>query len=589
MTTTTYLALQKFHIVPLNNLDPTSIKIAAKNTICDREDIKHNSKLNAIASRLGVSGGFANYEDFFNNKFVNFLNINGLKKRKNLLKHQFQGEYRLFQELTHQQVSERLFYSGRKIPTKIFTGHNFDFSSVFGLHAMDIGVILNQLTEFEFVKNSINLYSPYDLLDSIEHIEINAFKEITFEIYKQKITCLFIDIVILFFYRASFSSSFFHLISDVITDDENTDVVLLTYTPGNLSEEEKSKISNNMKNEVRLVQLFKKRLAISDTGWVNVKKLNDNLTIIYDCYGNYDYLIKNQRDKLFDHQVFGENLKRSQIPSFIEEYRFQRWHYFEYQGWRDLDNHLAEEFFYNKGKSIGDYPGQDVILQQLLISKGIYRPLKRAYSNELNGFHKVKIDGKKLMVSDLITIEDFMYFAAENGDYMSYRNGDNLLSVNSDDNRNLPSSVNFYDALSYINWKERLEKIPFRLLTLSEYKQLAGPKSNSYRNSVFESDLIFYKLDGTQYDTHPPYMSENDFQGLRLKFGYEPNIYTNNNLSFIDSDSFCEWLLEGCQIRSKSHLSFYFDKFIERSCGPKSSTGKYKGLKTGFRICYELN
>ncbi|SUI54100.1 Uncharacterised protein [Shewanella algae] len=39
MTITTYLPLKKFHIVPLTELDPNSIKEAAKNTLHDREEI----------------------------------------------------------------------------------------------------------------------------------------------------------------------------------------------------------------------------------------------------------------------------------------------------------------------------------------------------------------------------------------------------------------------------------------------------------------------------------------------------------------------------------------------------------------------
>ena len=54
-----------------------------------------------------------------------------------------------------------------------------------------------------------------------------------------------------------------------------------------------------------------------------------------------------QRDKVFEHQIFGKSLKRSDIPSFVSNYQFLRWHYFEYQGWRSMDSHNSENLFFD--------------------------------------------------------------------------------------------------------------------------------------------------------------------------------------------------------------------------------------------------
>lgn len=92
----TYLPLKNFHIVPMVDLSPENLKKAAKKTSHDREKISHNTKLNAIAKKLGIYGGFASYEEEYNEKILPFMATHGLVKRKNLLSHSKDGEYNLF-------------------------------------------------------------------------------------------------------------------------------------------------------------------------------------------------------------------------------------------------------------------------------------------------------------------------------------------------------------------------------------------------------------------------------------------------------------------------------------------------------------
>ncbi|KXI21748.1 hypothetical protein [Photobacterium sanguinicancri] len=108
-----HLALKKFHIVPIKELDPASLKISAKKAKFDREKIKYNTLLNAIAKSLAVKGGFAEYQRFYDSELVPFLKKNGLTKRVDLLKHRLKRfDLPGLHELSHQNVSERIFYSG---------------------------------------------------------------------------------------------------------------------------------------------------------------------------------------------------------------------------------------------------------------------------------------------------------------------------------------------------------------------------------------------------------------------------------------------------------------------------------------------
>lgn len=399
-TYTTYLPLNKFHIVPLDSLEPSSIKRAAKKTFHDREKIGHTTKLNAIAKQLGCEGGFANYERFFAESIKPFLKIHGLKKRVNLFKHQYKGPYHEFKEFSPQQVSERLFYSGRSLPEKIFTGHNFDFESVMGWHSMDVESIVEQLKDTSFVQQVFKHY--YEPLTAIDIIEAHAFDPIEFIIEGKMITCPFIDLIILAHCLFSSSSSYYHLLSDLLTSDFSGGIVHCIYLSSYATEEEKNNYKLNRERETKFIKLFRKRIAQFTNGWVTTHRLNRNIIFICDAHGNYDFVIKNQRNRVFDHQIYGDNLKRSDIPSCIEDYRFKRWHYFEYQGWREQDDHKSEEHYYELGNTPANYPGVDVVLQQYLIDKGEYSPLKKTYGNRVTGFKKVKLSTKTLMVSELM-------------------------------------------------------------------------------------------------------------------------------------------------------------------------------------------
>ncbi|TOQ60343.1 hypothetical protein CGG93_23325, partial [Vibrio parahaemolyticus] len=83
-------------------------------------------------------------EKEYNGSLLPFMAKHNLKKRKDLLKHRKKGAHHLYYPFTHQQVSERLFFSEGPTPQKLFTGHDFDFSGVFGWHSGDLYDALQQ-------------------------------------------------------------------------------------------------------------------------------------------------------------------------------------------------------------------------------------------------------------------------------------------------------------------------------------------------------------------------------------------------------------------------------------------------------------
>ncbi len=615
---TTFIPLEKFHIVPLTGLSPAELKKSAKKkSMDDREKIKLNTKLNALAKRLGVTGGFANYQKEYIDKLCPFMVKHNLRKRKNLLEHKRKGTHHLYYPFTHQQVSERLFFFAGSTPQKLFTGHDFDFSGVFGWHSSDLHDVLEQDSDWQQI--ILNNYHVRQMVDSSfnasmlplrqqELLSLDVTSEITLSVvdrtnlpsvldyltnkttepvarptrYKQ-ISVKIVDLILLN-NRNITSSSSYHLLGNALTNIPDTTAHIKLYAQRTTPVEE---AALDIDSQGYIQTLLAARFKESDAGWVNVLPYNDKLIFLSDGKGNFDFLVQNQRDAIFSHEVYGDNLKRADIPSFIEDYRFERWYYFEYEGNREWDSHCSEMYYYHNGGLMQNYPGTQTILREYYQYKGIFHPVHRSSNVRLDGFNQVSIDDKEMMVSELITISDLIYFLEENAEYSKNRQGDSLAPVNSESDVTLPASCTFFDVLAYINWLEKQTGVPLRILSYSEYKSLRGANWSEPKRGQ-DSDMTFISTTGEKYDSHPPYMAQNDFDNLHLRFPKPLRTFEENGLRFIDSNFFCEWLLEGVQIRSASLTSFYMDDYVLRARGPQDSTGKYKGMKTGFRLCYEL-
>ena len=614
---TTYIPLEKFHIVPVSGLSPEQLKSSAKKTIRDREKISHTTKLNAIAKRLGVKGGFASYEREYREALLPFMASNNLTKQKNLLLHTKSGDYNLFSPFNRQQISERLFYFEGPIPKKVFTGHDFNFSEVLGWHSQELSDALQEDSDwYEIVLGNYHIKRAVDDNFDInalperqqQLLELDVTTEITVRVLDQtdlpsvldclsserskltekrkkqykKVSVKIVDLILL--KNRNGLSSIYHLLGNALTDIPETSAFLKLYAPIDAPKED---IDMSFNSDKHLQLLLSQRLGKSDSGWVKVLPYNENLIFLSDGRGNFDFVIKNQREKVFNHQLFGNNLKTADIPSFIEDYRFERWHYFEYEGNRELDRHRSEEYYYQSGGIVQNYPGTQSILRDYYQDKGKYSRRQKATNIRLDGFSPVTINDKVLMVSDLVTIGQLIDFLELNADYRDNRQGDLLVPVNSDKDINLPASCTFFDVLAYVNWFEKKARVPARLLTCTEYSSLRG-KHRSQAKRGQESDMIFSNSQGEKFSAHPPYMARELFDNLHLHFPKSLNSFEVSGIRFIDSDFFCEWLLEGVQMRSASLTSFYMDEHVLRASGPQTSTGKYKGMKTGFRLCYEL-
>jgi hypothetical protein len=100
----------------------------------------------------------------------------------------------------------------------------------------------------------------------------------------------------------------------------------------------------------------------------------------------------------------------------------------------------------------------------------------------------------------------------------------------------------------------------------------------------------FMSPDGHLIEGHPPYMEEADFQNLRYRFIPSALCWHSApcGLRFLVSARFGEWLNEeGAAVNSAHGTSLCYGLFSPyRGKFSAKSTGKYKGMKVGFRLCY---
>ncbi|MDM1755832.1 hypothetical protein HX122_13025 [Acinetobacter towneri] len=413
----------------------------------------------------------------------------------------------------------------------------------------------------------------------------------------------------LFFIQAGFN-----LLGDQLTQPREKESVFQFYNSNKIA------LAESLVHCNKKMNLFIQRIEQINQGWIEVLPFNENLIFLKGENGDYDFIFKNQRDEEFEHQIYEPYLKRADVPKFEDEYHFKRWFYFEFKGNRQQQLHQAETEYYCSGANTRNYPGIEELLKRSLYSDYTKTLIDLRSSIELPDYQKIKLEnGKVLMVSDLITIEDFNEFSMANRSYVQGRaelfekNGglDNLEAVNADEDTTLPVSLTWYDLMTFISWFNRKNKIETRLLTYDEFfeispfyetiddhsglsfytpplKKISNGKESfiGEPNEEFEYNcLSFYDENGVKIVGHPPYMEEEAFQKIQLKF-VDVKFLEKHGLKYIDSKNFGEWLTDKTYVCCKSLTGFY--NYISKQTPALNSTGKYKGRKIGFRLCYEL-
>jgi hypothetical protein len=222
------------------------------------------------------------------------------------------------------------------------------------------------------------------------------------------------------------------------------------------------------------------------------------------------------------------------------------------------------------------------------------------------------------MVSPLITIREFFEFYGkkdwgqsrlERAREANWDIESNLLSINSDPDQCLPASVTWLDAIAYCGNFENETKLPVRLLSVDEWRQIAPPAKPDQsalsalhtierggsgrrpRDSYYEKRGWCVEGSDRRFGKDS---SDCDAPNGKLLFNSNFQLFSNNEgLDFVESPGFGEWLGDRRYEKSALIAAAYADEnardSIEANCRSIAFTMKEEGFKTGFRICYIAN
>lgn len=579
-----YLPFRKFHIASIKELSEESLKNASYALKKDRQAIKLGTIQNYIAKSLGFRAGFAGFKQEAKGPLPEFMREHGLVTCSNLVAPR--DDFACMVKLGHRQIADRLFDSKRVMPSRLFTGYDVGWGDVNDRWFLSNPWKSNGCIDcptFDDVRNALN--------KATGGLERNRSQLLEAAVAATQPKLMFqpnlLDDMLSDFSSAKFDPSL---------------IQIKRYFGPEHGPESRANAAKEMRDAVLIFRLWMEEQL---SGWVDILRYNENLIFLRGRNGEYDFVFRGMRDEPFGHDPFGPYLRSKDVPKSNDSYHFKRWLYHHYRGNLEADQHRAEINFYALGGQTTSYPGEQGILRDWLIADGAYKPpAKRA--PVAKGFTRVKLGEEILNISELISINQFKAFLDAEPGYILHRSQQRGLdrwdTVNADDAQHLPAAVTWYDANAYAAWISRTLKLPVRLLTEDEHALLRGvaefaPLAEEHQlrdNSIpwenWPALCEFMSPEGHLIEGHPPYMKERDFQSLRYRFLPSALCWHKapNGLRFLVSARFGEWLnAEHAAVNSAYGTSLCYGLFSPY-CGrfAAKSTGKYKGMKVGFRLCY---
>jgi len=562
-----FLPLRDGHVVPLDDLDPDAIRVAVRDELIpnpDRPDgIRHAAALSAVAKLLGFDGGFDGYQKQWSTLRA-FMREHGLLHRKNLLAPPPEAWSVL--TLRRQYLAERIFNSGRPLPKRIFTGHDFDWA------------FADQLSHPPMSGPMEARYA----LPVVDPAEVAPF---------------------LARHLHTHVSAGFNLLHDGLVHPRESDrlVTGTWFNPTTPPEE----VKEIRREDTESFRLFQQWIDRDRRGWVELIRYNRSLVFLRAPDGAYDFVFRGLRDRPPPAAPFDGNLSPRDIPDVLWTHaRFERWRYFQVERWSDRDGWDAETAWYDAGGDSLRYPGILEVARQWAVARGIYQaPTLATDRTALDGFAPVAVDGGgTLLVSPLVTIAELRRFLSETGYEARRAEKIDDLSAPNHDPDELPACVNWYDAQAYARWFEQKNHRPVRLLRCAEYLYLhpgalpAGalprraPGTDPMQARLTNGCVDFIKPDGTR-------RTEWGFIGRDEHARFRPGLSWREGpggLRFIAAIGFGEWLFEhnetsAAAVSTASLQGIHDGLPVARDFFPSSSWGKYRACKIGFRLCYEAD
>lgn len=564
-------------------------------------------KSTALQDSLARTLGAKSYNDWLEReqpKLLELLEQHNLKQPADLIKWAYRPG--LAGTLSARDFSDRIFNSGLPLPSKVFTGVGSYLFAPSGYGRLDIDDLAGQhhyTDEERYAYCSKHLDT---VLIRAQHMRDSNCPD-------------WIDLTgrSLILNAFEFVGCLYSLLGSNLTDHPFDHPVMRSY---NMSEDDRE-------FEMKLFRLFREEIEQSDAGWIEVLSVpeNANLVILKGPNGTFDWLIRDQRDSALSSNPLYPFFKKEELPRAMDTSKLTAHLYFTRGSWQEKLEHEAENSHYEKGGTAANWPGYDKLIERELIESQRVIPPRKVTGEVSPDFISHRVSEYQLMVSPLITIEQYTSFLAATGWHKtrlekaqkaSIDIERNLWSANVGDSQDLPVSVTWNDAVAYCKYIEETTGLPVRLLEVEEWRAIAPPplkelvkdtdaplgepidpeflQKIALKTGPLPDEAIYEELSWGAFESGrlcehaPPHFYKPEYT---VNFGSDVRWITNNQgLPFISMLGVGEWLsgvrnLHAPAACAANHRAVAGGP-IERDFIEVHQALRYKMVKVCFRLCY---
>jgi hypothetical protein len=554
-------------------------------SISQQSQLKIKSLLDNSALALGGKS-FENWIHQVQPNLDRFFDVHGLHVPADLIT----WEHPPFaHSLTPRQIADRLFASGLPLPEKLFTGVGNQMFAARGYGALDLQWAIARLSGVRDHCSRSDLEQVRfvsSLPDEQVFTENLLDDEITVDPVYAKLTLH--DLLLLTF-RWDLDCCF-NLLGDNLVLPKSSAPVYQLY---NTEPDDEQRME-------ALFQLFRARIEQTTVGWVDVLPFNENLIFLRGPDGAFDWVVRDQRNAPFSGNKLHPIFFADEIPVALSAGTEMKAKLHFTKGlWLDKIEHLSEQHYYATGGTVATYPGPDQVLTKYLIAINESVPRKMKAGPRHVDFVAHALADKCLMVSELITIDEFWNFYdadwADRRDAKAARTARSwppLAEMNGRDERDRPVCITWYDAVAYCKYLERRTGIPARLLTIEEWQAIAPARAAVQALGASATKSVVEGLDLAGNVLKPPTYLPHYFTRFTQELCWAQN---REGLSFLSSLSFGEWLADyqGSAPNSVFAPVACTASGIALGRGPLERelfeawyVGRNNHLKIGFRVCY---
>ena len=538
--------------------------------------LKPTGLLDSLARALGAAsyGAWLEHEQ---PKISALLAEHGMTRPADLIRWAYPPG--LVGALKARQVSDRIFNSGLPVPEKLFTGVGSALFAPRGYGRLDIDEIAGKhffedVQRLEFCRKHLD-----DVLlraDVMRDAEAPAYMDLTGRTLMLNAVSEYVGCV-------------FNMLGDNLCMPLTTAPQFTLYNAG----------EEDLSYHTQILDLFRQEIERSDVGWVEVVRVpgNDRLVFLKGANGAFDWVMRDQRDACLTSNPLYPFFDKAEVPRAMDTSKIAALRYFTLGEWQEKLEHDAEARHYAEGGSTRNWPGYEKLIEQELMARERVVAPRKISGPASDRFVSHRIGNYRLMVSPLVTIDQFASFCEETGwartrlEKAHKAQVDierDLSSINRHDAGDLPVSVTWFDAVAYCRNFEERHGLPVRLLDPEEWKQIAPPPSVDGSREQLNWAVVGGDGRLGKNSTHC------DWPDGVLSFG--PNLNWQQNcegLPFLSMAGFREWL-SGYQRGYAPYAEAgrgivstgagIFDS-LEQACRAM----RHEGAKVGFRLCYNAH